>query len=248
MTSLDQQVQDNLRRVNERISTAAQAVSRDRHAITLLAVSKTFGPEAVLAAARAGQRAFGENYVQECIDKIGTLAHHAQAGEPAAAGLQWHFIGPIQSNKTRPIAEHLDWVHSVDRLKVAERLSAQRPPARAPLNVLLQVNISGEASKSGVAPDDLPALAQAVAALPRLRLRGLMAIPQPEDDPQRQRVALSRMRALFEQLRERFPQADTLSMGMSADLEAAVAEGATLVRIGTAIFGARSRPTPEPHP
>jgi hypothetical protein len=247
MTSLEQQVQDNLHRVNERISTAAQAVSRDRREITLLAVSKTFGPEAVLAAARAGQRAFGENYVQEAVDKIAALARLAHAGEPAAAGLQWHFIGPIQSNKTRPIAEHLDWVHSIDRLKIAQRLSEQRPAARPPLEVLLQVNISGEASKSGVAPDELPALAQAVAALPRLRLRGLMAIPEPDDDPQRQRLPLARMRALFEQLRAGLPQLDTLSMGMSADLEAAVAEGSTLVRIGTAIFGARSRPTPEPH-
>lgn len=247
MTSLEQQVQDNLRRVNERISTAAQAVSRDRREITLLAVSKTFGSEAVLAAVRAGQCAFGENYVQEAVDKIAALARLAQAGEPAAAGLQWHFIGPIQSNKTRPIAEHLDWVHSIDRLKIAQRLSEQRPAARPPLDVLLQVNISGEASKSGVAPDELPALAQAVAALPRLRLRGLMAIPEPDDDPQRRRLPLARMRALFEQLRTGLPQLDTLSMGMSADLEAAVAEGSTLVRIGTAIFGARSRPTPEPH-
>ena len=247
MTSLEQQVQDNLRRVNERISTAAQAVSRDRSGITLLAVSKTFGPEAVLAAARAGQRAFGENYVQEAVDKIAALARLAEAGETAAAGLQWHFIGPIQSNKTRPIAEHLDWVHSIDRLKIAQRLSEQRPAERPPLDVLLQVNISGEASKSGVSPDELPALAQAVAALPRLRLRGLMAIPEPEVDPQRQRLPLARMRTLFAQLRTDLPQLDTLSMGMSADLEAAVAEGTTLLRIGTAIFGPRSRPTPEPH-
>ena len=247
MTSLEQQVQDNLRRVNERISTAAQAVSRDRSGITLLAVSKTFGPEAVLAAARAGQRAFGENYVQEAVDKIAALARLAEAGETAAAGLQWHFIGPIQSNKTRPIAEHLDWVHSIDRLKIAQRLSEQRPAERPPLDVLLQVNISGEASKSGVSPDELPALAQAVAALPRLRLRGLMAIPEPEDDPQRQRLPLARMRMMFAQLRTGLPRLDTLSMGMSADLEAAVAEGATMLRIGTAIFGTRSRPTLEPH-
>lgn len=247
MTSLEQQVQDNLRRVNERISTAAQAVSRDRSGIALLAVSKTFGPEAVLAAARAGQRAFGENYVQEAVDKIAALARLAEAGETAVAGLQWHFIGPIQSNKTRPIAEHLDWVHSIDRLKIAQRLSEQRPAERPPLDVLLQVNISGEASKSGVSPDELPALAQAVAALPRMRLRGLMAIPEPDDDPQRQRLPLARMRTLFAQLRTDLPQLDTLSMGMSADLEAAVAEGTTMLRIGTAIFGARSRPTPEPH-
>ena len=239
-------MQANLQRVNERISTAAQAVSRDRRQIALLAVSKTFGVEAVLAAARAGQRRFGENYVQEAVDKIAELRRRAAAGEAAAAGLEWHFIGPVQSNKTRPIAEHFDWVHSVERLKIAQRLSEQRPPALPPLNVLLQVNISDEASKSGAAPDELPALAQAVAALPRLRLRGLMAIPEPEDDPARQRVPLARLRALFEQLRAADVPLDTLSMGMSADLEAAVAEGATMLRIGTAIFGARTRTAPEP--
>lgn len=244
MSSLEEQVQANLHRVNERISTAARAVSRDRHTITLLAVSKTFGPEAVLAAARAGQRAFGENYVQEAVDKIDALAARAAAGETAATGLQWHFIGPLQSNKTRPIAERVDWVHSIDRLKIAQRLSEQRPAGREPLNVLLQVNISGEASKSGVAPADLAALAGAVAALPRLRLRGLMAIPEPEADPARQRLPLARMRALFDELRRDLPQIDTLSMGMSADLEAAIAEGSTLVRVGTALFGARTPKEP----
>jgi pyridoxal phosphate enzyme (YggS family) len=246
MSSLEQQVQASLQRVNERISTAARAVSRDRQAIALLAVSKTFGVDAILAAARAGQRRFGENYVQEAVEKIAELQRRAAAGEAAAAELEWHFIGPIQSNKTRPIAEHFDWVHSVDRMKVAQRLSEQRPSALPPLNVLLQVNISGEASKSGVDPAALPALANAVAALPRLRLRGLMAIPEPEDDPARQRAPLARMRMLFEQLRADGLPLDTLSMGMSADLEAAIAEGATLVRIGTAIFGARTRPAPEP--
>jgi pyridoxal phosphate enzyme (YggS family) len=245
MSSLQEQVQANLYRVNERISTAAQAVSRDRREIVLIAVSKTFGAEAVLAAARAGQRRFGENYVQEALDKIAELQRRAAQAEPAAAGLEWHFIGPIQSNKTRAIAEHFDWVHSVDRLKIAQRLSEQRPADRAALNLLLQVNISGEASKSGVPPAELPALARAVAALPRVTLRGLMAIPEPETEPARQRAPLARMRQLFEQLQHDGLPLDTLSMGMSADLEAAIAEGATMVRVGTAIFGARTRPAQE---
>jgi pyridoxal phosphate enzyme (YggS family) len=245
MSSLQEQVQANLYRVNERISTAAQAVSRDQRKIALIAVSKTFGAEAVLAAARAGQRRFGENYVQEALDKIGELQRLAAAGEVAAAGLEWHFIGPIQSNKTRAIAEHFDWVHSVDRLKIGQRLSEQRPADRAPLNLLLQVNISGETSKSGVPPAELPALARAVAALPRVALRGLMAIPEPETDPARQRAPLARMRQLFEQLQHDGLPLDTLSMGMSADLEAAIAEGATMVRVGTAIFGERTRPAQE---
>jgi PLP dependent protein len=249
MSSLEQQVQAGLRQVNERISTAAQAVSRDQAAITLLAVSKTFGADAVLAAARAGQRHFGENYVQEAVDKIQALRALAGAGENAAAGLIWHFIGPIQSNKTRQIAEHFDWVHSVDRLKLAHsRLSEQRPPGLPALNLLLQVNISGEATKSGVAPETVPALARSVVALPRVRLRGLMAIPEPETDPARQRAPLARMRALFDRLRSELggdaADLDTLSMGMSADLEAAIAEGSTLVRVGTAIFGARA-PKPQ---
>ncbi len=248
MSSLEQQVQAGLRQVNERISTAAQAVSRDQAAITLLAVSKTFGADAVLAAARAGQRHFGENYVQEAVDKIQALLALADAGETAAAGLTWHFIGPIQSNKTRQIAEHFDWVHSVDRLKLAGRLSEQRPPGLPALNLLLQVNISGEATKGGVAPETVPALARSVVALPRVRLRGLMAIPEPETDPVRQRAPLARMRVLFERLRSELggnaADLDTLSMGMSADLEAAIAEGSTLVRVGTAIFGARA-PKPQ---
>jgi len=242
MSSLQEQVQANLQRVNERISTAAQAVSRDRRSVALLAVSKTFGADAVLAAARAGQRRFGENYVQEAVEKLAELRRRAQAGEAAAAGLEWHFIGPIQSNKTRTIAEHFDWVESVDRLKIAQRLSEQRPRDLPPLNVLLQVNISGEASKSGATPAELPTLAHAVAALPNLRLRGLMAIPEPQTDPARQRAALAKMRLLFEELVTAGLPLDTLSMGMSADLEAAIAEGATLVRIGTAIFGERARP------
>ena len=197
-----------------------------------MAVSKTFGPEAVLEAYRAGQRAFGENYLQEALDKIAALRQQAP-------GLEWHFIGPMQSNKTRPIAEHFDWVHSVDRLKVAQRLSEQRPSGLAPLNVCLQVNISGEASKSGVAPAEAPALARAVAALPRLALRGLMAIPEPAAGEAAQRQPLRALRLLAERLRADGLALDTLSMGMSADLAAAIAEGSTMVRIGTAIFGNR---------
>ena len=242
MSTLQQQVQASLYRVNERISAAARAVSRDPASVTLLAVSKTFGADAVAAAAHGGQRDFGENYVQEGVDKIEQIRRRAET-DPALTGLRWHFIGPLQSNKTRPVAECFDWVQSVDRLKIAERLSAQRPATMAPLNVLLQVNISGEATKSGATPAELPALAAAVAALPRLSLRGLMAIPEPEDDPARQRAPLAALRVLFDDLRSRGFALDTLSMGMSADLESAVAEGATLVRIGTAIFGARTAAT-----
>jgi len=199
--------------------------------VRLLAVSKTFGADAVLEAYAAGQRAFGENYLQEALDKIAALA---------GRGIEWHFIGPIQSNKTRPIAAHFDWVHTVDRLKIAQRLSEQRPPDLAPLNICLQVNVSGEATKSGCAPEELADLAAACAALPNLRLRGLMAIPEPEADYDKQRAPLARLRALYEQLNAQGYGVDTLSMGMSADLAAAVAEGATIVRVGSAIFGARS--------
>ena len=239
MSTLASRVQANLDHVNGRISAAARAVSRDPHDITLVAVSKTFGADAVAAAAAAGQRRFGENYVQEAIGKIRVLRAQSLPG-----ALEWHFIGPIQSNKTRDIAEHFDWVHSIDRVKIAERLSAQRPASLPPLRVLLQVNVSGEASKSGVEPPAVAALARAVSALPRLQLRGLMAIPEPADDPLRQRAPFAALRRLLNDLRgELGPAAahwDTLSMGMSGDLEAAIAEGATLVRIGTAIFGARS--------
>jgi pyridoxal phosphate enzyme (YggS family) len=203
----------------------------------LLAVSKTFGPEAVLEAVGAGQRAFGENYLQEALDKMAAV--QAALGEQGPA-LEWHFIGPIQSNKTRPIAGHFDWVHTVEREKVAQRLSEQRPAGMAPLNICLQVNISGEASKSGVAPEELAALAHKVAALPNLTLRGLMAIPEPADGFEQQRAPFARLRQLYEQLRAEGLALDTLSMGMSADLRAAVAEGATIVRVGSAIFGARS--------
>ncbi len=201
-------------------------------AVELLAVSKFQPVEAVREAIAAGQRAFGENYVQEALDKMTALADQR-------AQLSWHLIGPLQSNKTRPVAEAFDWVHSVDRLKIAERLSQQRPESLPPLNICLQINVSGEASKSGVSPTDVPALAAAVAQLPRLRFRGLMSIPEPVDGLEAQRAPHRQLRQLFESLRAQGLQLDTLSMGMSADLEAAVAEGATLVRVGTAIFGER---------
>lgn len=228
-------ISDNLQAVHREIDHAATAVSRDPHAVTLLAVSKTFGIDAVLEAAHAGQRAFGENYVQEAVDKI----VEAKKRAPSVA-LEWHFIGPIQSNKTRLIAEHFDWVHSVDREKIAVRLSDQRPPHLPPLHLCLQVNISGEFSKSGVATGDTIALARSIAALPAVRLRGLMAIPEPTNDVAQQRAAFSQVRALFQQCRDSGIDMDTLSMGMSADLSAAIAEGATIVRVGSAIFGKRT--------
>ncbi len=218
--------------VHQRIDAAARAAGRAPGTVALLAVSKTFPADDVRAAHAAGQRAFGENYVQESLDKIDALAD-------LRASLEWHFIGPLQSNKTRPVAERFDWVHSVDRLKIAQRLAEQRPAHLPPLNVCVQVNISGEASKSGVAPGQLAEVAHAIAALPALRLRGLMAIPEPAGDADAQRAPPRALRALFEQLRADGLALDTLSMGMSADLEAAVHEGATIVRIGTAIFGAR---------
>jgi pyridoxal phosphate enzyme (YggS family) len=224
----------NLQAVHDRIATAARAVQRAPNSITLLAVSKTFGPNAVLEAVTAGQLAFGENYVQEALDKMASI----HAAKPASQ-IQWHFIGPIQSNKTRQIAEHFDWVHTVDRLKIAQRLSDQRPVTLAPLNICLQVNISGESSKSGIPPQDLWELAQAVVGMPRLKLRGLMAIPEPTEDTGKQRAAFHQMRELQEQCNARGMQLDTLSMGMSGDMEAAIAEGATMVRVGTAIFGHR---------
>ena len=227
-------IEQNLQAVRDSIAQAALEARRAPDAVTLLAVSKTFGADAVLAAARAGQTAFGENYLQEALDKIAAVKLALPQG-----ALAWHFIGPIQSNKTRPIAEHFDWVHTVEREKIAARLSEQRPAGLPDLNICLQVNISGEASKSGVAPADLPALAHAVAQLPRLRLRGLMAIPEPETDITLQRAAFAQLRALYEQLNADGLALDTLSMGMSADLRAAVLEGATIVRVGSAIFGSR---------
>ncbi|HEX5371518.1 MAG TPA: YggS family pyridoxal phosphate-dependent enzyme [Aquabacterium sp.] len=225
-------IEQNLQRVSKRIEQACLTYHRPAGSVSLLAVSKTFGPETVRAALDCGLRAFGENYVQEALDKI-------QALSDVRAQLQWHLIGPLQSNKTRVVAEHFDWVQSVDRLKIAQRLSEQRPEALPPLNVLIQVNTSGEDSKSGAAPAEVPALARAVAALPRLRLRGLMALPAPTPDEAAQQRAHHALKVLFEQLVADGLALDTLSMGMSADLEAAIAEGATMVRVGTALFGSR---------
>ncbi|WP_414443974.1 YggS family pyridoxal phosphate-dependent enzyme [Burkholderia sp. 22PA0099] len=227
----------SLASVHRRIDDAARSAGRAPGDVALLAVSKTFPADAVRDAHAAGQRAFGENYVQESLDKIAALAALRDT-------LEWHFIGPLQSNKTRPVAEQFDWVHSVDRLKIAQRLAEQRPAHLPPLNVCVQVNVSGEASKSGVEPAEAAALARAVAALPSLRLRGLMAIPEPAGDLDAQRAPHRRLRELFDTLNAGGLALDTLSMGMSADLEAAVLEGATLVRVGTAIFGARDYSTP----
>ncbi|MEN5034075.1 YggS family pyridoxal phosphate-dependent enzyme [Pseudomonas sp. TWI929] len=218
---------DNLSAISARIASAAQAAGREPASVQLLAVSKTKPASAIREIHAAGVSDFGENYLQEALTKQQALGD---------LPLIWHFIGPIQSNKTKAIAEHFDWVHSVDRLKIAQRLSEQRPAGLAPLNICLQVNVSGEDSKSGCAPADLPALAKAVAALPNLRLRGLMAIPEPTDDRAAQEAAFASLRQLQEGLGLGL---DTLSMGMSHDLEAAIAQGATWVRIGTALFGAR---------
>jgi len=224
----------NLQAVRVRIEAAASQYGRDPQDVVLLAVSKTRPADCVREALAAGQRAFGENYVQEGVEKVIALQ------DVRALGVQWHFIGPLQSNKTRQVAEHFDWVHSIDRLKIAERLAEQRPVSLPPLSVCLQVNVSGEQTKSGVSLAEAPALAQAIARLPRLRLRGLMAIPAPVDDPAAQRLPFRRLRELFEQLRADGLALDTLSMGMSDDLEAAIAEGATIVRVGSAIFGERN--------
>ena len=225
-------IEDNARKVHARIAAACAAAGRPVQSVTLLAVTKTFGADVVREAFAAGERRFGENYVQEGIEKIDALAD-------LRAQTEWHLIGPMQSNKTRSVAEAFDWVHSVDRLKIAQRLSEQRPAGLPALQVCLQVNISGETSKSGVAPADVAALADAVAALPRLRLRGLMAIPEPAADASAQRAPHRALRHLLDTLNARGLGLDTLSIGMSADLEAAIAEGATLVRIGSAIFGGR---------
>ncbi|CRM62545.1 pyridoxal phosphate enzyme, YggS family [Pseudomonas sp. 22 E 5] len=220
-------IADNIGQVSGRIRAAAEAVQRDANSIHLLAVSKTKPAPAVREAYAAGLRDFGENYLQEALGKQAELTD---------LPLSWHFIGPIQSNKTRAIAENFDWVHSVDRLKIAQRLSEQRPAELPPLNICIQVNVSGEASKSGCTPADLPALANAISALPHLKLRGLMAIPEPTEDRAEQDAAFATVRDL--QARLNLPL-DTLSMGMSHDLESAIAQGATWVRIGTALFGAR---------
>lgn len=224
-------IASNLQAVRARIATAAKAAGRSPETIQLLAVSKTWPLNCILEAAAAGQRSFGENYVQEGVEKI---------IETAARRLEWHFIGPLQSNKTRLVAERFDWVHSIERLKVAERLSAQRPAYLPPLHVCIQVNVSGESSKSGCAPDETRALCEAVARLPGLRLRGLMAIPEPADDYAAQCRPFRQLREIYERIRAAGLPLDTLSMGMSHDLEAAIAEGATIVRIGAAIFGERN--------
>ena len=228
-----------LQAVRERIAAAALACARDPASVHLLAVSKTWPAVSVLAAAACGQRAFGESYVQEGVDKIAVVRAALATELQRELQAEWHFIGPLQSNKTRPVAENFAWVHSIDRLKIAERLSAQRPESLPPLSVCIQVNVSGEASKSGVAPAEAAELARRVAVLPRLRLRGLMAIPAPAEDFAAQRAPFRELRELFERLRGEGLPLDTLSMGMSDDLEAAIAEGSTLVRVGTAIFGQR---------
>ena len=221
----------NLQATREAIEQAAKAAQRNVAEVHLLAVSKTFPATAVREAYLAGQTAFGENYLQEALDKMSELRD---------LPLEWHFIGPIQSNKTRAIAENFAWVHSVDRSKIAERLSAQRPPQLPPLNVCLQVNVSGEESKSGVAPDEVGQLAHEVARLPHLKLRGLMSIPSPAVDETAQRRPFAQMQTLLGQLNTQGMALDTLSMGMSHDYPAAILEGATIVRVGTAIFGSRN--------
>lgn len=222
---------ERLRAVQARMARAAHDAARAADSVHLLAVSKTFGAAAVRALAACGQREFGENYLQEALEKQALLGD---------LPLVWHFIGPIQSNKTRAIAERFSWVHGIDRLKIAERLSAQRPPDLPPLQVCIEVNVSGEASKGGLRAAELPALAEALSKLPRLQLRGLMAIPAPTPDPDAQRAAFRQVREAYERLVAAGHALDTLSMGMSADLEAAILEGATIVRVGTALFGERT--------
>lgn len=231
MTATD--IQHSLTSARQRLETAMTAAGRDSQSARLLAVSKTKPASMIREAWQHGQREFGENYVQEALGKQAELAD--------LDDIIWHFIGPLQSNKSREVAEHFDWIHSVDRIRLARRLDSQRPDSLSPLNVCIQVNVSNEDSKSGVALDELPLLAEQMLTLPRLKLRGLMAIPAPADTLSTQRQPLAKLREALERLKERFPEAplDTLSMGMSSDLEAAILEGATLVRLGTAIFGAR---------
>lgn len=229
---------EQIKQVRQRIASACQQSGRDSRSVMLLAVSKTFPLEDVLQLAQCGQTAFGENYLQEALGKITQLAE-IRLSSPGTPQIHWHFIGPIQSNKTRPIAEHFDWVHSVDRLKIAQRLSEQRPTELPPLQVLLQVNTSGEASKSGVAPTEVLPLCKAISQLPRLELRGLMTIPSPTDDADTLRREFNECKALLEQARELGVQMDVLSMGMSADLETAIECGSTCVRVGSALFGQR---------
>ncbi|HEV8018820.1 MAG TPA: YggS family pyridoxal phosphate-dependent enzyme [Steroidobacteraceae bacterium] len=221
---------ERVRAVRERVARAAAAAGRNAQSVTLLAVGKAQPVELLAAAADCGLTDFGESYLQEALEKVAALQERS---------LTWHFLGRVQANKTRLIAEHFDWVHAVDRLKVAERLSAQRPPQALPLNLCLQVNVAGELSKGGVAAAELPALAAAVARLPRLTLRGLMCIPPEESEPGRQRAWFAQLRALRDDLNASGGRLDTLSMGMSGDFEAAILEGATIVRLGTALFGPR---------
>jgi PLP dependent protein len=231
-----QNLPERIRAIEERVARAAREAGRSAHSVTLLAIGKAQPPEWLAAGADCGLRHFGESYLKEALAKIAALRER---------NLTWHFVGRVQANKTRSIATSFEWVHALDRLKIAERLAAQRPFHAPPLNVCLQVNLAGEAAKGGVAPAELPALAVAVAALPRLKLRGLMCIAPQESDPARQRSWFARLRVLGEELNAGAPfndadrRLDTLSMGMSADFEAAIAEGATIVRLGTALFGAR---------
>lgn len=222
-------ISHNLSEIQQQIQQISQQCGRDN--VRLLAVSKTKPVEAIEEAIVAGQTAFGENYVQEGVEKITYFAQQPN--------LEWHFIGPLQSNKTRLVAENFDWIQTVDRLKIVERLNAQRPKNKAPLNVLIQINISDEQSKSGIQPEELDELAKAISQLPNLRLRGLMAIPKPESEPEQQKIALRKMQQLFDRLQVEFEGIDTLSMGMSDDMQSAIECGSTMVRIGTAIFGAR---------
>ncbi|WGE66650.1 YggS family pyridoxal phosphate-dependent enzyme [Actinobacillus equuli subsp. haemolyticus] len=222
-------ISQNLSQINQQIQQISQQFNRTN--VRLLAVSKTKPVEAIEEAISAGQTAFGENYVQEGVEKIAYFVQQPN--------LEWHFIGPLQSNKTRLVAENFDWIQTVDRLKIAERLNAQRPENKAPLNVLIQINISDEASKSGIQPEEVDELAKAISQLPNLRLRGLMAIPKPESEAEQQKIALRKMQQLFDRLQVEFEGIDTLSMGMSDDMQSAIECGSTMVRIGTAIFGAR---------
>ncbi|AMW16198.1 YggS family pyridoxal phosphate-dependent enzyme [Glaesserella parasuis] len=225
-------ISQNLAIISQQIQQYCQQANRPEQSVKLLAVSKTKPISAIAEAIEAGQRAFGENYVQEGIEKIQYFAENDT--------LEWHFIGLLQSNKTRVVAEHFDWVQTIDRLKIAQRLSEQRPKHLPVLNVLIQINISDEASKSGISAKEMLELATQISQLPRLKLRGLMAIPKPESEPEQQKIALAQMNELFLQLQSQFEGIDTLSMGMSDDMPSAIECGSTMVRIGTAIFGARS--------